>query len=72
MLYLTRKVDETIVVNNNIIIKVVEVRNKKVKLGIEFPPTATVLRGEIYEKIRQGNMAALSSVKELDVELNEE
>ena len=51
MLYLTRKVDETIVVNDNVIIKVVEIRNRKVRLGIEFAPTATVLRGEIYIKI---------------------
>lgn len=58
MLYLTRKIGESIVINNSIELTVVEVRGKTVKLGFNFPPEATVLRKEIYDKIMAENMAA--------------
>ena len=58
MLYLSRKLGESIVINNTIELTVVEVRGKTVKLGFVFPPEATVLRKEIYDKIRAENIAA--------------
>ena len=58
MLYLSRKIGESIVINNNIELTVVEVRGKSVKLGFTFPTDATVLRKEIHEKIMAENMAA--------------
>lgn len=61
MLYLSRKIGESIIVNNSIELTVVEVRGKTVKLGFNFPPDATVLRKEIYEKIMAENMAAAQS-----------
>ncbi len=58
MLYLTRKVGEAIIINDTIELTVVEVRGKTAKLGITFPPEATVLRKELHERIKQENLAA--------------
>lgn len=58
MLYLSRKIGESIVINNTIELTVVEVRGKTVKLGFVFPSDATVLRKEIYDKIMAENIAA--------------
>lgn len=58
MLYLSRKIGESIIINNNIELTVVEVRGKAVKIGFVFPPDATVLRKEIHDKIMAENMAA--------------
>lgn len=66
MLYLSRKVGEAIVINNTIELTVVEVRGKTVKLGFVFPPEATVLRKEIYDKVYAENVAAAGSGDDAD------
>lgn len=58
MLYLARKIGESIIINNNIEVQVVEIKGKTVKLGFTFPPDVSVLRKELYERIRQENIAA--------------
>jgi len=58
MLYLMRKPDESIIINNNIELKVIEIKGKSVKLGFEFPKGASVLRKELYDKIMAENLAA--------------
>ena len=58
MLYLTRKIGESVIINDGIEVTVIEVRGKSVKLGFEFPASATVLRKEIYERIQAENRAA--------------
>ena len=58
MLYLTRKIGESIVINNTIELTVVEVRGKTVKLGFVFPSEVTILRKELHQKIREQNLAA--------------
>lgn len=58
MLYLSRKVGESVVINNNIELTVVEVRGKSVKIGFTFPPEASVLRKEIHDKISAENLVA--------------
>ena len=52
MLFLTRKINETIVINDDIELTVVEIRGKSVKLGINFPPSANVYRREVWERIQ--------------------
>ena len=47
MLVLSRKKNESIVVNDNIVITVVEIRGDKVRLGIEAPREIGVFRGEL-------------------------
>ena len=60
MLYLSRKLGESIIVNNTIELQVVEAKGKSVKLGFTFPPDASVLRKEIFDKISAENLAAKS------------
>jgi carbon storage regulator len=60
MLYLTRKLGESVMVNDNVEITVVEVRGKSIKLGFTFPPEVTVLRREIFDRIQEENRAAAS------------
>ena len=71
MLYLTRKIGESIIINDNIELTVVEVRGKTVKLGFVFPKEATILRKELYDKIMEQNLAAASAGGEelLDVDI---
>ena len=61
MLYLTRKVGESVVINDTIEVTVVEVRGKSIKLGFVFPPEVSVLRREIHERVKEENKAALGT-----------
>lgn len=58
MLYLTRKVGEAVIINDSIELTIVEVKGRTVKIGFSFPASATVLRKEVYERIRAENQAA--------------
>jgi carbon storage regulator len=51
MLVLSRKKNESIVINDNITVVVVEIRGDKVRLGIEAPKDVPVHRKEIFEAI---------------------
>lgn len=53
MLVLSRKRDETIVINDNILITVVDIRGDKVRLGIEAPKEIPVHRREVYDAIQR-------------------
>lgn len=55
MLVLSRKSNESIVINNNITVTVVEIRGDKVRLGIVAPKEIPVHRQEVFELIRQGS-----------------
>lgn len=61
MLYLTRKIGESVIINDNIEVTVVDIRGKSIKLGFTFPPEATVLRRELYERIQAENRAAAAA-----------
>lgn len=65
MLYLTRRPGEAVIVNNEIEVRVMEVRGRTVKLGFTFPPTASVLREEIYRRIEAENAAAAQAARGL-------
>lgn len=51
MLVLSRKKNETIVINSDITVTVVEIRGDKVRLGIVAPKEVAVHRQEVYEAI---------------------
>ena len=62
MLVLSRKKNESIVINNDITIVVVEIRGDKVRLGVEAPKEVPVHRREVYEAIhRAGNNGPVGS-----------
>src|SRR4029453_14641233 len=58
MLVLSRKKNESIVINNDITIVVVEIRGDKVRLGVEAPKEIPVHRREVYEAIKRKRSAA--------------
>ncbi len=65
MLYLTRKIGESVIINDNIEVTVIDIRGKSIKLGFTFPTDATVLRREIFERIQAENRAAAAGSETL-------
>ncbi|MCI5493585.1 MAG: carbon storage regulator CsrA [Lachnospiraceae bacterium] len=61
MLALTRKKGESLIVNNNIEITVLEIRGDQIKLGISAPTEVPVYRKEVYLQIEKENEAALKA-----------
>lgn len=55
MLVLSRKKNESIVINDDITIVVVEIRGDKVRLGVEAPKEVPVHRREVFEAIRRND-----------------
>lgn len=53
MLVLSRKKDESIIIADNIVITVVEIRGDKVRLGIQAPKEIPVHRQEVYDAIQR-------------------
>lgn len=53
MLILTRRVGETLVIGDDIIITVCSVRNSQARIGIQAPQHVTVHRKEVYERIQK-------------------
>ncbi len=66
MLVLSRKKNESIVINNDITIVVVEIRGDKVRLGVEAPKEVPVHRREVYDAIRRNDLAAEGKTSEAD------
>jgi carbon storage regulator len=58
MLVLSRQRDESIIIGDNIVITIVDVRGDKVRLGIEAPREVSVHRREVYEAIQRENQQA--------------
>ena len=57
MLVLSRKKNESIVINDDITIVVVEIRGDKVRLGVEAPKEVPVHRREVFDAIRRNEAA---------------
>ncbi|MCK9221480.1 MAG: carbon storage regulator CsrA [Limnochordia bacterium] len=53
MLILTRRIDETIIIDDRIKITVVEISRSQVKIGIEAPKDVSIFREEIYKQLRE-------------------
>lgn len=53
MLVLSRRPNESIVIDEKIVITVIEIRGDKVRLGIEAPRDVPIHRSEVYEAIRR-------------------
>ncbi|MHC4520205.1 MAG: carbon storage regulator CsrA [Planctomycetota bacterium] len=53
MLVLSRQVEQTIMIGDDVEIKVVGIRGDKVRLGIEAPRSVTVHRREVYDRIKE-------------------
>ena len=60
MLVLTRRIGESIQINDNIKITIVEVKGKNIRVGIEAPKETKVYREELFLKIKSENQSAAS------------
>ncbi|MDX1923919.1 MAG: carbon storage regulator [Rickettsiaceae bacterium] len=66
MLYITRKKGESIVINNNITVTIIEISGNKIKLGWEFPEDVAILRSELHSKIADMNKASSDGFMEVE------
>lgn len=71
MLVLSRKKNESIVINDDIHIVVVEIRGDKVRLGVEAPKEVPVHRNEVYEAIRRNQHDSLDQASPEDATTTE-
>jgi len=62
MLILTRRLGESIIIENNIKITVVDINKRQIKLGIDAPKNITINREEIAMKIKEENQLSSASV----------
>lgn len=68
MLILTRKTGQSIRIGDDIIVKIVDVDGSQVKIGIEAPRGIPIFREELYEKLKESNIEALKTAKELKLD----
>lgn len=61
MLALSRKKNESIVINNDVEITILDIKGDQVKIGITAPKSVPVYRKEVYLQIQEANKAASQS-----------
>ncbi len=61
MLILSRKKNESIIINDNIEISVVEIKGDQIKLGINAPRSVKIFRQEVYQAIQTANKEAVKT-----------
>ncbi len=71
MLVLTRKLNETIVIDGNIRVQVLEVRGGRVRLGIEAPAEVNIRRGELPSRDAKRRVALLNDFATGDFSANQ-
>lgn len=67
MLVLSRKIGESIIINENIMVKVVSIDGDSVKIGIEAPREVSIFRNELYDAVKTENEGAVVDNKNLDL-----
>lgn len=64
MLVLARKIDESIVLGDDITIKVISIEKGVVKLGIDAPKDISIIRSELLEDVKEANLASSKDIDE--------
>ena len=73
MLILSRKINEKVIIGEDITISIIEIRGDQVRIGIDAPKNVKVFRQEVFDAIRDENKAALTSgsvIPQLDLPKN--
>ena len=61
MLILSRKINEKVMIGDDISISIIEIRGDQVRIGVDAPKSVKVFRQEVYDAIRAENKAAALS-----------
>jgi len=64
MLVLSRKVGESVIIQNSIKVTVLEISGNQIKLGFEAPDDVSIYREEIYVKVAKENKLASGVVRD--------
>lgn len=67
MLILSRRKDESVIIDGRIEIAIVDIKGDQVKLGIKAPRDVKVFRNEVFQAIQAENRAAASAPADLPV-----
>lgn len=65
MLILSRKINEKIMIGEDVSVSIIEIRGDQVRLGVDAPKTVKVFRQEVFDSIRAENKAAAESAPAL-------
>jgi carbon storage regulator len=68
MLVLTRKKNQSIIIGNNIEIKILKMGKNAVEIGINAPKSYSIFREEVFKEIQKKNVEAIKSVEMGDLE----
>ena len=69
MLILSRKPNESIVIDGRIVVKIIRLEGEVVKIGIQAPADVPVHRQEVYEEIQRNNQEAATTPRPLALKL---
>lgn len=67
MLVLNRKVGESIIIDDNIEIIILEEQDGKIKIGIDADDSITILRKEVYDEVRRENRKSIEEENTLEI-----
>ncbi len=67
MLVLTRKIGESIKINEDVKITVIDVKGKNIRLGIEAPRETKIYREEVFLRIKEENQTAVVRINEISL-----
>lgn len=67
MLVLNRKIGESIVIDSDTEITILDIKDGRVKIGIEAPKDKNILRKEVYEEVEKENKDSVDSSNPLDI-----
>jgi len=65
MLVLTRKAGQSLIIGDNITVRILEIKGDSIKIGIEAPREILIHREEVYEAIKKENQAAANVGKDV-------
>jgi len=63
MLVLGRKVNESIIIGDNVVVTVLAVDGERVKIGIDAPTDISIMRQELYDAVKEENLRAMKAAQ---------
>ncbi len=66
MLALARKANESIIINNNVEVTILEIKGDQVKVGIKAPKSVSIYRKELYLQIQETNKESAQNIESIE------